>query len=343
MPKGTKDNVTRSRSKKRHYHGNQFTDESGKNFASSESDDVLSASAKKLHTASSDDIRSSPSHTYKIIEFVTVFTALSQILICYKCKRSVRFEESGQRGLGFKIVVSCNCSHTEINSGPFIHNGFEINRRIVFIMRLLDIAREGINVFCNLMDMCTGLSKSSYTKIVEHIHEAAKSSFKDLSKKAVQEEIAKNIEHGRPEKLIKVSGDGTWKKRGFKSRYGVTTLIGYSTGKVIDLVVKSSYCHACTSWKKKMHTIEYQIWLQDHEEECTKNHDGSAGKMEVDSVKDMFSRSEENFGVKYSNYIGDGDSATFKAILDLKPYGDELSKVSVSATLKRECITILKK
>ena len=120
-------------------------------FASSESDDVLSASAKKLHTASSDDVRSS--HTYKIIEFVTVFTALSQILICYKCKQSVHFEESGQRGLGFKIVVSCRCDHTEINSGPFIHNGFEINRRIVFIMRLLGIAREGINVFCNLMDM----------------------------------------------------------------------------------------------------------------------------------------------------------------------------------------------
>ena len=54
--------------------------------------------------------------------------------------------------------------------------------------------------------------------------------------------------------------------------------------------------------------------------------------MEVDSVKEMFSRSEENFGVKYSNYIGDGDSATFKAILDLKPYGDELTVV------KSECI-----
>ncbi|KYN18878.1 hypothetical protein ALC57_08808 [Trachymyrmex cornetzi] len=173
-PKGTKDNVARSRSKKRYYQGNQFTDESEKHFASSVSDDVLSASAKKLQTASSEDIRSSPSHTYKIIEFVTVFTALSQILICYKCKQSVHFGESGQRGLGFKIVITCHCGHTEINSGPLIHTGYEMNRRIVFIMRLLGIAREGINIFCNLMDMCTGLSQSSYTKIVEYIHETTK-------------------------------------------------------------------------------------------------------------------------------------------------------------------------
>ncbi|XP_018340657.1 PREDICTED: uncharacterized protein LOC108747588 [Trachymyrmex septentrionalis] len=49
--------------------------------------------------------------------------------------------------------------------------------------------------------------------------------------------------------------------------------------------------------------------------------------MEVDSVKEMFSRSEENFGVKYSNYIGDGDSATFKAILDfLLPIYENLSR-----------------
>lgn len=40
---------------------------------------------------------------------------------------------------------------------------------------------------------------------------------------------------------LKVSGDGSWKKRGYSSLFGVTTLIGNSTGKVIDLVVKSSF------------------------------------------------------------------------------------------------------
>lgn len=182
------------------------------------------------------------------------------------------------------------------------------------------------------MDICTGLSQSSYSKIIEHVHTAAKSSFEFFSKKAAEEEIEKNIEQGREEKHLKVSGDGTWKKRGFKSLYGVTTLIGYYSGKVIDLVVKSSYCHGCAAWKNKTHTEEYRNWFEDHEEECMKNHEGSSGKMEVDAVKEMFLRSEEKFGVKYSNYIGDGDSKTFKAILDSNPYGDDLTVV------KSECV-----
>lgn len=51
----------------------------------------------------------------------------------------------------------------------------------------------------------------------------------------------------------------------------------------------------------------------------------------------MFSRSEELYGVKYSNYIGDGDSKTFTAIVDLNLYGDELTVV------KNECIDHVQK
>lgn len=54
-----------------------------------------------------------------------------------------------------------------------------------------------------------------------------------------------------------------------------------------------------------------------------KYHEDSAGKMEVDVIIEMFLRSNEKFGVKYDNYIGDGDSKTFKVILDKNPYGDD--------------------
>lgn len=55
-------------------------------------------------------------------------------------------------------------------------------------------------------------------------------------------------------------------------------------------------------------------------------------KMEVDSVQKMSSRSEEKFGVKYGNYIGDGDSKTFKGILELNPYCNKLT------VIKSKCI-----
>ena len=140
---------------------------------------------------------------------------------------------------------------------------------------------------------------------------------------------AENEKHERPLLNFKVSGDETWKKRGFKSLFGVTTLIGYYTGKIIDLVVRSSYCHACAIWSGKSKTSpEYLAWQENHDEKaCTKTHEGSAGSMEVESVKMMFSRSEELHGVIYGNYIGDGDSKTFSSILQLNPYGDELTVI----------------
>lgn len=45
----------------------------------------------------------------------------------------------------------------------------------------------------------------------------------------------------------------------------------------------------------------------------------------------MFQRSEEKYDVKYVNYIGDGDSKTFPAIVDSNPYP------GITIT-KKECI-----
>lgn len=42
------------------------------------------------------------------------------------------------------------------------------------------------------------------------------------------------------------------------------------------------------------------------------NHEGSAAKIEVNGIIEMFKRSEEKYGVKYSHYIGDGDTKTFQ-------------------------------
>lgn len=46
---------------------------------------------------------------------------------------------------------------------------------------------------------------------------------------------------------------------------------------------------------------------------------------------ELFKRSEEKYDVKYTCYIGDGDSKTFKAISDAKPYEN-------TAIFRKECI-----
>lgn len=108
-------------------------------------------------------------------------------------------------------------------------------------MRLLGVARGGINIFCGIMDLGQGLSKKSYEGIVQHIYESTKKVFDFCCKSAVQDEIKLNEENERPILNLIVSSDSSWKKCRFSSLYGVITLIAYHTGKVIDLVVKSSY------------------------------------------------------------------------------------------------------
>ena len=84
---------------------------------------------------------------------------------------------------------------------------------------------------------------------------------------------------------LTVSGDGTWKKRGFSSLFGISTLVGMYSKRVLDTVVKSSFCQGCNLWKtKKKGTIDdYSDWYEDHKKQCTINDVGSAGKMEVDA------------------------------------------------------------
>ncbi|KAL6418665.1 hypothetical protein ACFW04_011898 [Cataglyphis niger] len=98
--------------------------------------------------------------------------------------------------------------------------------------------------------------------------------------------------------------DGPKHKREFTSLYGVT-LIGYYSKKIIDFVIKTG-------------TDENTEWYEEHEEQCSATHD-STEKMEVDA-RNVF---KEKFGIKYLNYIGDGDSKTYKTILNLNPYGNK--------------------
>ena len=236
---------------------------SGMTYDNSEEFVGQSASAKKLHSAAPEKFTTSETHGYRLVEFFSVFTALSQVLVCKNSKSNVSFKEDGHRGFGFKILVTCsNCASTTINSGPFIDNEAEINRRIVIVIRLLGVGREGLNLLRSLMDICGGLSSSAYSKIIQHIYTGLKIVFDLSCVNAAEEETKENAKKERSILNFKVSGDGTWKKRGFSSLYGVTTLIAYYSGKVVDLIVKSSYCSACTWWKSKKNTAEYEIGTQ---------------------------------------------------------------------------------
>ena len=82
-------------------------------------------------------------------------------------------------------------------------------------------------------------------------------------------------------------------------------------------------------WKNKKNHAGYNDWLTNHI--CNVNHKGSSGSMEAAGAVKMFGRSVERNNLKYTHYIGDGDTSSFREAQASKPYGD-------IAVEKLECI-----
>ncbi|KYN14574.1 hypothetical protein ALC57_13208, partial [Trachymyrmex cornetzi] len=306
-------------------------------FEAEQDSEKVSTSAKKLKSSKfNNDVPVDDTFGYRILHFAAFVSAISACLVCRTCGKDVILSETNKRGLGFKVIISCgNCEDKYCSSSPYIKNGYEINKGITFVMRILGIGLQGMKKFCAFMDLAAPIFYSFYDSIVQTIAIATDSvrfmSMKQAAKEEKEISITKGQTHG-----IMVSGDGSWRKRGYSSLYRIVTLIGYHTAKVIDIIVKSKYCKSCEYWEKHADSAEYEEWATTHTENCQSNHSGSAGKIEVDGVLEMFQRLIELHDVKYTNYIDDGDSTTFKGVTDSKPYGDIIVK-------KKECIAHIQK
>jgi hypothetical protein len=120
---------------------------------------------------------------------------------------------------------------------------------------------------------------------------------------------------------IAVSFDGTWMKRGFTSLYGVGVCIDVLTGLVVDFHVRSKYCHKCKLSENKLSAEEFQEWKEANDHDCCINHTTSSKSMEQKAAKVMWQRSEECFGLRYTEMLSDGDSSAFNAVCNERPYG----------------------
>lgn len=225
------------KSRKRSFRGNRHTNETERDHAST--------TAKKLRESGDCDVSVNLAHGYRIINFVEVFSAISLLVKCKNCDKDVEFNVTGEQGLGFKISVECNCNRSEINSCPKIVNkSFEINRRLVFAMRLLGVGLKGINLFCGMMDLGHVLAINTYYACLHNVWIAAKATYDVILGRAAEEEKTKNANAGNEQSHLTVSGDGTCSKRGFSSLFGAVSLIGKFSNKVLGVVVKSKFCRS---------------------------------------------------------------------------------------------------
>ena len=96
--------------------------------------------------------------------------------------------------------------------------------------------------------------------------------------------------------------------------------------------------------KKDSQPEKYKKWLETHPSSCEATHEGSSGSMEALSGVDIFSRSIETHNLRYARYIGDGDTNSFKTVLDSKPYQDkDVVKVECVGHVQKRMGTRLRK
>lgn len=341
--KGGRDNVDRvSRRKRRRFHGNRYTkvqEEKPPGDESKSSTSTRKLSGSKFNVPIREDCG------FVILDFQPFFEELSFVVKCKECDGAVSFEQSDLRGLGFKVDVKCeNCGElTKIKSSPVTgekQKRYEVNVRSVLAARAVGLGLTGLQTFCAVMDLHPPLTHSAFAAETSILADSCKSVAEKVKKAAVEEELQLTKEEsGSDRNWLAVSGDGSWKKRGHTSRVGVVTLIGQKTSKILDTTVRSTYCKECEWWDKHLEDdpVAYQEWIERHALQCLATHQGSAGAMEVEGMKDIFRRSEDSHGVRYKFFIGDGDSATYKGLVDSGIYEEGfIEKRSVSNMYKRE-------
>ncbi|GBO08645.1 hypothetical protein AVEN_50696-1 [Araneus ventricosus] len=207
-------------------------------------------------------------------------------------------------------------------------------------MRSVGQGLEGMKTFCGIMDLNPPVSQNSYEQSCRRVNAASKNVAIESMKKAADEEVA-----AVDSTDITVSGDGTWMTRGHTSQIGVCTVIGADIGKVIDVEALSKACKGCSRWEGPRVGSAFKKRHARHSQVCTKSHIGSSGKMEGDGMVKLFQRSESERGVRYLNYIGDGNSSTFLSISACHPYGENvpLSKVECDGHVQKRMGSRLRK
>ncbi|XP_064485416.1 uncharacterized protein LOC135397751 isoform X2 [Ornithodoros turicata] len=136
--------------------------------------------------------------------------------------------------------------------------------------------------------------------------------------------------------IITVVADGAWCKRSYKNKHdalsGSAVIVGYRTKKVLFLGVRNKFCTLCASCKAGSSPKKHL---------CFKNWESSSTSTEKDIVVEGFRRSIELHGVKYLQLIADGDSSTYKSILEAAPYQHQVvQKIGCRNHLLRNYIQV---
>lgn len=286
-----------------------------------------------------DDEDGAGTRGYRLINLEALQELLSSCATCQFCgEGSLGLTEVAREGLASKLALECDecgASTSKMLAQPS-GRAWDVNRRAVMGMRWIGRGRQALVKLCGVLDMPPPMSKSSYHLHAKSLHSACLAVASRSMRTAADDVRHLNEDEGRAPETASVSFDGTWMRRGYSSLHGVFTAVSWDVGRVLDFHVSSKFCQQCSTWKsrlekKKISEHQYEQFLASHQDACSKNTDRSAPGMEAEAAVILWRRSEDDRQLRYTTYIGDGDSKAYNAVCDASPYGDV-------PIVKEECV-----
>ena len=276
---------------------------------------------------------------YRIVNIATLLKAMTAFLVCKTCHSAdftIKEDYSRRKGFCSQLVFhckSCKNSHafptSEVRSaGPQGGQSHDVNRRAVLAALSMGCGRADFHRFCGIFNMPKLLAQDSWNNHVSAISNASDAVFQQSASHAVQEyRRSKNARDGEVISAA-VTFDGTWAKRGYSSHYGVQAAL--LNGRVIDFQLLCTYCKSCQLMEESgvdKDTVVYLDWYRKHLPICRKNYNGSSASMEAQGAVDIFGRSVEKHNLRYTTFIGDGDSKAYFLVKDMYGEDHEVKKI----------------
>ena len=232
----------------------------------------LPASVRKMKAELSDSSEESSEEELKNLNGfrlmdIAILAAVIESLRCSLCKQGhIVFEEDekSKMGLASLFILKCTtrkCSfYKSFYTSDKTNNSkaFEVNRRAVLATRNIGVGHQGLVKFACVMNMLPPMNENAYRDHVQAVHDAAER----VAKESMSQAANKVKEFYEPDEEgiynIAMSGDGTWRKRGFSSSFGVITVLSTVTGKALDCEIMSKECAECKLRRGKEGTEEFQ-------------------------------------------------------------------------------------
>ena len=179
---------------------------------------------------------------------ISVLASVFQLFRCPVCKYGhIELEEDGSAKMGFASLLMLKCKNRNCKFSEKFYTSskiggsqaFEVNRRIVLATRNIGIGHQALAKFTGVMNMPSPMNENSYRDHVAAVKNAAETVCKKSMGNAVEE--VKSFYEPEQDGIfdIGVSGDVTWRKRGYSFSYGIVTALSTIAGKVLNVEVMS--------------------------------------------------------------------------------------------------------